>query len=67
MERMKKTHFRKPYNKFKKMAEYVTSKDSFQCRSHHQKMVKKFGSIEGIVENLSITTSKYFKKDKTAA
>jgi len=40
---MKKTLFRKPYNKFKKMSEYVTSKDSFQCRSHHQKMMKKYG------------------------
>lgn len=49
IERMKKTQFRKPYNKFKRMSEYVTSKDSFQCRSHHQKMMKKYNTIEEII------------------
>lgn len=45
--------FRKPYNKFKKMSEYITTKDSFQCRSHHQKMIKKYSDIETIIQNIS--------------
>ena len=39
---MKKKYYQKPYNKFQKMSEYIQTKNSLQCRSHHQKMLKKY-------------------------
>jgi hypothetical protein len=34
---------------FLMLGKAVQDRDSLQCRSHHQKMVQKFGSIEGII------------------
>jgi hypothetical protein len=31
------------------MSRYVKVRNSAQCRSHHQKMIKKYGSIEAII------------------
>jgi len=64
---MKRTSFKKSYNKFQKMAEHVASKNSYQCRSHHQKMMLKYKSIEEIVANVSLITSKISTKDKINA
>jgi hypothetical protein len=33
-----------------KMSTAINSRNSLQCRSHHQKMLKKYGSISGILE-----------------
>lgn len=33
------------------MSQYVKSKNPEQCRSHHQKMVLKYGSIQGIIDS----------------
>ncbi len=32
------------------MSRYIQSRDSTQCRSHHQKMMTKYGSIARIIE-----------------
>jgi hypothetical protein len=34
------------------MEEHIESRDSSQCKSHHQKLMKKHLSIQKIVENL---------------
>ena len=34
----------------RKMAEFIGSKDARQCRSHHQKMMKRHKSIDNIVK-----------------
>ena len=31
------------------MSNHVKARDAFQCRSHHQKMLSRFGSIDGIL------------------
>ena len=31
------------------MAKYIKTRSSGQCRSHHQKMLKKHGSIDNII------------------
>jgi hypothetical protein len=31
------------------MGKFIGSRNSKQCRSHHQKMLRKYGSIEGII------------------
>ena len=33
----------------KLMSHFVKTRDCLQCRSHHQKMIQKFGSIQGII------------------
>ena len=34
------------------MSKKVKSRNAQQCHSHHQKMVKKYGSLAGIIENM---------------
>jgi hypothetical protein len=34
------------------MSKFVKSKTSTQCRSHHQKMLLHYGSIQAIIDNL---------------
>ena len=41
------------------MAEFVATRTSLQCRSHHQKFLEKLGDIKSIVYNLK----KYINKD----
>jgi hypothetical protein len=36
-----------------KMSNYISMRNPAQCRSHHQKMVSKFGSIDAIIEEFS--------------
>jgi hypothetical protein len=36
---------------FRTMAELILTRDYEQCRSHHQKMEKKFGSTQEILLN----------------
>ena len=44
-------NLRKPRRFFVKMAAYLGGrKTNEQCRTHHQKMTKAFGSIENIIE-----------------
>jgi hypothetical protein len=49
-------------------SEQIPSRTSAQCRSHHQKMMERYGSIEQVVEELSksylIPTSKKICKSK---
>jgi hypothetical protein len=33
------------------MSNCIKTRNAFQCRSHHQKMVTKFKSIEGVLSN----------------
>jgi hypothetical protein len=33
------------------MSKQVKTKTSRQCHSHHQKMIKKFGSLENLIEH----------------
>lgn len=35
------------------MSKCIRSKNSTQCRSHHQKMLLSYKSIKGIIENFS--------------
>ena len=35
------------------MSEKIGTRDSVQCRSHHQKMLKKHKSIRGIIEAMT--------------
>ena len=35
----------------KSMSNFITTKDSIQCRSHHQKMMNKFKTIEAIIKS----------------
>ena len=45
------TKSRRTLNFFIKMAEELgLGKNNLQCRSHHQKMLKKYGSVEGIIK-----------------
>ena len=38
---------------FKKMAEELgNGRDNYKCRSHHQKMVSKYGTIPEIIESI---------------
>ena len=37
----------------KKMSEFIKTKNSTQCRSHHQKMMQHYGNIEGIILGLT--------------
>lgn len=37
---------------FKSMARAIRSRDPEQCRSHHQKMEKKYRSFEGLIDAL---------------
>ena len=40
-------------NFFKKMSQAVDNdRSNEQCRSHHQKMLKRFGTVENIIKNL---------------
>jgi len=40
------------------MALFVTSRNSLQCRSHHQKLLEKLGEIKAIIKAFK----KYFGK-----
>ena len=33
------------------MSKFIESRNSVQCHSHHQKMVKKYGSIQNIIDH----------------
>ena len=35
------------------MSNYISMRNPAQCRSHHQKMVSKLGSIDAIIEEFS--------------
>ena len=35
-----------------KMSKFIKSRNSTQCRSHHQKMLQKFETVDGILENM---------------
>lgn len=39
---------------FKSMADFIGSREAEQCRSHHQKMEKKFKSFYKILKNLRL-------------
>ena len=43
---------RRALHLFKIMAKGIYRRSAEQCRTHHQKMVKRYGSIENIVHNL---------------
>ena len=53
---------------FKSMADFIGSREAEQCRSHHQKMEKKFKSFYKILKNLryefySLPDPEYVKRD----
>jgi hypothetical protein len=35
------------------MAEYIGTRTTHQCRSHHQKIVKRYNSIDGFLEEFT--------------
>lgn len=37
----------------KMMSDYIRTRDSIQCHSHHQKIVKKYGSIDDAVRQMA--------------
>ncbi len=37
---------------FNKMALYIKTRNPIQCRSHHQKLLKYYKTIEGIIKHL---------------
>ena len=41
----------KAFNLFVKMSDFIESKTPNQCRSHHQKVIKKFKTIEEAIKN----------------
>lgn len=49
------------------MAEFITSRSSIQCRTHHQKMESKFGDTKAIVQfykdEVGLTNFKKMVKD----
>ena len=48
---------RRSMNFFKKMSQAVDSnRSNEQCRSHHQKMMKRFGSIEKIIKGFTVSS-----------
>jgi len=58
----------KAFNLFVKMSDFIQSKSPNQCRSHHQKVMKKFKTLEIALKNCipdKLTTKKdYFPKKK---
>jgi hypothetical protein len=46
------SHFRRAHKIFKVMATFIGTRAADQCRSHHQKMEKKYGSFHGILTAL---------------
>ena len=53
---------------FKSMADFIGSREAEQCRSHHQKMEKKFKSFYKILKNLrfefySLADPEYVRRD----
>ena len=51
MDEFKSEKNRRSKKFFKKMGQHLNnSRDNEQCRSHHQKMVKKFGKVKKIIE-----------------
>ena len=51
-ERLEKTKFKRKYNKFSRMSFFIGTKTSNQCRSHHQKMIQKYKTIDNIIHNM---------------
>jgi hypothetical protein len=45
------------------MAEFIASRNSLQCRSHHQKLLEKLGEIKVIITNFK----KYISKEQFKA
>jgi hypothetical protein len=35
------------------MSKFIQTRNSTQCHTHHQKMIEKYGTIEGIIEEFS--------------
>ena len=53
MEKTGSEPSRRAKNFFNNMAEALNNgRDNLKCRSHHQKMLRKYGNIKGIVEAL---------------
>lgn len=40
------------------MSKKVKTRNAQQCHSHHQKMMKKYGSLFGIIENMNCEKGK---------
>jgi hypothetical protein len=40
------------------MSKKVKTRNAQQCHSHHQKMMKKYGSLDGIIENMTLEPAK---------
>jgi hypothetical protein len=36
-----------------RMSRFIPNRNSYQCRSHHQKMMVKYGSIENLIKKFS--------------
>jgi hypothetical protein len=43
------------------MSSYIKTRDSIQCHSHHQKIIKKYGTLDRAITSMSII---YLKKSK---
>jgi len=37
------------------MSDYITTRTAEQCKSHHQKMIEFYGTIEGVIQRLRKT------------
>jgi hypothetical protein len=49
---------------FDLMSEYVMSRNPLQCRSHHQKLIEKFGEIKTIINNFKKMVGKDYYREK---
>lgn len=48
------------------MSKEVVTRKATQCRSHHQKMLQKYGSVQKIIFHLKKLLEKQKKEEKSA-
>ena len=54
---------KKTHKVYSRMSKYIRGRTDSQCRSHHQKMLIKFETIEGIIEDLKdLIYDSFFKR-----
>ena len=51
-EKFSEKESRRHWKVFKSLAEFIKTRDPNQCRSHHHKMKKNYGSLEETLEFL---------------
>ncbi len=47
---MQKSELIRKKKMFRKMAEFICTRNFSQCTSHHQKMMQKYSTISGIID-----------------